>query len=306
MGAIFGASDDDHRFPRIVAMISVACGTFLLLVMLVFLGILGNEWQHLGESSSVGMHPLAHNQFLSSVFFIRNHWTLLVVLTVGIGMALTIVALRTRRVGLVYGLGISSGLAYLLAVSFLTWLMAETLASFYYPFEADPEPPRRATLLTFIVTAAILCVVMWLALMLAMLIVSRIADIGLPLLKDFLWKTAVVVAATSIITIALAMINTWLGFVGGFVAFFALMKKLLDLELLQCVIVVVAVWIVRAVGIFALLGVFAWAVIVVGLLAVIVWIVLYLYRRVKARWSLPPVIPPDAFDVPPTQEPWGE
>ncbi len=41
--------------------------------------------------------------------------------------------------------------------------------------------------------------------------------------------------------------------------------------------------------------------VVVGLAAVIVWVVRHLYMRIKARRSPPPDIPPDSFDEPPPQ-----
>ena len=107
-------------------------------------------------------------------------------------------------------------------------------------------------MLEVILSLAISLVVTWVLLMLAMVIISRIADIGFPPLNDFLWKTAVIVGVTSLVTVLLGLISGLVGVIVGFVVFLGLMVKLLDLDLWQCLIIVVATWILRGLVLFGL------------------------------------------------------
>jgi hypothetical protein len=129
MSPLFGDGSDDHGLPRKVAILSIASGTFLVIVMLIFLGVLANQMKNYFGPSFAEASPLGHDKYMGTLSFIRNHWVLLVGVTVGFGTALVLVARATRRPWMVYGLGIASPLAYISLTIFLVWLVVVSLLS---------------------------------------------------------------------------------------------------------------------------------------------------------------------------------
>jgi hypothetical protein len=109
----------------------------------------------------------------------------------------------------------------------------------------------------FFISLVVSLFVTWVVLALAMLLVSRIADIAFPPLPDFLWKTAVVVVASNVLAFPAFLLSFILGYIVGIIAFFGLMVKLLDLDLWQTVVIVIGVWVVRFLIFLALGGLLA-------------------------------------------------
>jgi hypothetical protein len=117
--------EDGLGFPRKTAVISVVCGTFFVLLLLIFLGILGNEWRHnLGYYSDPFV---ASNKFVTTLLSIQRYWVVLVVSTVAIGTALALAARCTRRPWEVYILAFAAPFAYIGLSLLLVWIAIQTL-----------------------------------------------------------------------------------------------------------------------------------------------------------------------------------
>lgn len=98
------------------------------------------------------------------------------------------------------------------------------------------------------------CAISWVLLVVAMLVSRRIADVQFPPLGEFLWKAALLVVGVSAVVAGLSLVNWLLADIVGFILFVALMIMLFDLDLLQTVIIIFAVWLVRVVLIGGLVG----------------------------------------------------
>jgi len=98
------------------------------------------------------------------------------------------------------------------------------------------------------------CAVSWILLIIAMLLARRIADVQFPPLGEFLWKAALLVVGVNAVVGGLSLVNWLLADIVGFILFVVLMMKLFDLDLLQTVIIIFAVWLVRVVLIAGLVG----------------------------------------------------
>ena len=132
MGAAFKPNADAGTLPRKAVVLSILCGTLLALMMLVFVGILANLLMHHRSTLPLEAQYAQHRQAWTVLSFIRNHWVAVVLVTVGVGTVLTLVALRTQRRWLLYSLAATSALSYLLMLAGIAWLIMAMIESWTY------------------------------------------------------------------------------------------------------------------------------------------------------------------------------
>ena len=106
------------------------------------------------------------------------------------------------------------------------------------------------------IVAAILVgtVISWITLLIVIPIAQKLADFGMPPLPQMLWMLAVVAVASNGASTFLALVNPFLGLVGGFIVFWTLMWKWFDLDLWGAVIIVVVSWVIRMFLLTAVMG----------------------------------------------------
>ena len=71
----------------------------------------------------------------------------------------------------------------------------------------------------------------WVMLVVALILVRRIADVGFASLGDLLWRAAVVVAAVNVAATAASMLSGILGWIVAMVMFVGMLMKMFDLDL---------------------------------------------------------------------------
>lgn len=106
-------------------------------------------------------------------------------------------------------------------------------------------------------------VITWVLLMGAMLLVQRLADLGIPSLGDFLWKTAVVAASVNATDVLLGsalpiegIMASCIGNLAAFIVFLVLMRKFFEMEWWQTFVVVIASRVLGFVAMMAVLKIF--------------------------------------------------
>ena len=108
--------------------------------------------------------------------------------------------------------------------------------------------------MTYLIVWLIGSGVSWVLLVVALLLVRRIADIGFASLGDLLWRAAVVVAVVNVVVTGVSIFSGILAWIVALVLFVGMLMKMFDLDLWQGVVVVIAVWVLRMIVVFALLG----------------------------------------------------
>jgi hypothetical protein len=112
-------------------------------------------------------------------------------------------------------------------------------------------------MLMLLVSLAVGSVIAWVTLIIAMLVVQRIANLAFPPLAEFLWKSAAIILAAGVVDFALGFVHGWFGTLGSLIVFVILMLKVFDLEFWQLAVIAVATWFIRAVLLILIIGAFA-------------------------------------------------
>lgn len=96
--------------------------------------------------------------------------------------------------------------------------------------------------------------IQWGILVILILIGQNIADLDVPPFPEMLWKTAIIVAASSAVTTVLDLVQPILGWLGGLVIFWILMVKWFKVDFFGAVVLVVLSFLLRVVLLGLLLG----------------------------------------------------
>jgi hypothetical protein len=81
--------------------------------------------------------------------------------------------------------------------------------------------------------------VSWILLMIAVPIASRLADSGMPSLKDAAWQLLAALAASRLTALLLALLHPWVGWLGGLIVFIALLVKWFQIDFFGAVVLYV-------------------------------------------------------------------
>ena len=87
--------------------------------------------------------------------------------------------------------------------------------------------------------------IQWVALVILIIIGQNLADLDVPPFPEMLWKTAVIVAASSVVTTVLDLAHPIVGWLGGLVIFWILMVKWFKVDLFGAVVLVVLSFVLR-------------------------------------------------------------
>jgi len=96
--------------------------------------------------------------------------------------------------------------------------------------------------------------ILWLLLLLALLIASRIADFSLPPVGAFLGKAAIVAAGVTGAAVGLDVVSGFVSWIVAMALFFGLLIKLFDMDLWGAVAVVIATWVLSRLAYFGLIA----------------------------------------------------
>ena len=96
--------------------------------------------------------------------------------------------------------------------------------------------------------------ILWLVLLLALLITSRIADFSLPPVGPFLGKAATVAAGVTAVAVGLDFVSGFLSWIVAMALFFGLLVKLFDMDLWGAVAVVIATWVLSRMAFLGLIA----------------------------------------------------
>lgn len=99
----------------------------------------------------------------------------------------------------------------------------------------------------YVVAFLVGTVLQWVVLLIVIPIAQKLTDFSLPPWPERMWKLAVVSAATVGISLLLMPVNWFPALVVGAIAFFGLLYKWFDIDLLGAIVIVIASRVVAAI-----------------------------------------------------------